>query len=165
MVLVAVFSWPICYITKPSYQYFPSVNTYVGGTNYVSGYKSGKFLVLFSGVIIAASRMRDQLILEILKNFFNLITCKSVDKEKISQALKVANINTFLTTSLNTELVVTILKGITILAAASSDNMDNMVESDMLKVKHSSNLVIEQIKIFNPKFWEIGARGPEAEDQ
>lgn len=164
MVLVAVFSWPICYLTKPSYQYFPSINTYVGGTMYVSGFASGRFLVLFSGVFIAGSRMRDQLILEKIKNFFNWITCKGADKEKIAQALKVANINTFLTTSLNTELVVTILKGITILAAASSDNMDNMVESDMLKVKHSSNLVIEQIKIFNPKFWEIGARGPEAED-
>jgi len=65
------------------------------------------------------------------------------DSETVTLALKHANINTFLATSLNTELVVTILKGITILAAASSDNMDNMAESDMLKVKHSSNLEIE----------------------
>jgi hypothetical protein len=72
--------------------------------------------------------------------------------------LKAANLNTFLTTSLNTELVVTILKGITILAAASSDNIDNLVESELLAVEHSSNLVIEQIKIYNPKFWEVGAK-------
>ena len=168
MVIVAVFSWPICYITKPSYRFYPSLNTFVGGTKYIDGnnwFDYGRALVLWSGLIIAGSRLRDRLLLEKIKNFWQRITCRVTDKEKVSQALKAANINTFLTTSLNTELVVTILKGITILAAASSDNMDNLVESDMLKVKHSSNLVIEQIKIFNPKFWEIGAKGPEAENK
>jgi hypothetical protein len=52
-------------------------------------------------------------------------------------------LNTFLTTSLNTELVVTILKGITILAAGSSDNTDNMTESDMLKIRQSATIEIE----------------------
>ena len=53
----------------------------------------------------------------------------------MDKAVKEANLNTFLTTSLNTELVVTILKGITILAAGSSDSTDNMKEQEMLMVK------------------------------
>jgi hypothetical protein len=44
---------------------------------------------------------------------------------------------------LNTELVVTILKGITILAAGSSDSTDNMNESDMLKVKQTTKIEID----------------------
>jgi hypothetical protein len=66
-----------------------------------------------------------------------------------------------LTTSLNTELVVTILKGITILAAASSDSTDNMAESDLLIVKQSATIEIDQIKITNAKLWEIGAKNSE----
>ena len=85
-----------------------------------------------------------------------LILSKNVD-----QVAKEANLNTFLTTSLNTELVVTILKGITILAAGSSDSTDNMNESDMLKVKQTTKIEIDQIKIFNAKQWEIGLQGTE----
>lgn len=48
------------------------------------------------------------------------------------EKVKHANLNAFLRKSLNTELVISILKGITILAATSSDNMDNIAESDML---------------------------------
>ena len=93
-----------------------------------------------------------------LKNFCLWLTCRLPDKEKVDEALKAANLNTFLTTSLNTEMVVTILKGITILAAASSDSVDNMKESDMLKVRQSANIQISQIKILNPKYWEIGVQ-------
>ena len=75
-----------------------------------------------------------------LKNFGLWLTCRLPDKKKVDEAMKAANLNTFLTTSLNTEVVVTILKGITILAAASSDSIDNMKESDMLKVKQSANI-------------------------
>jgi hypothetical protein len=61
------------------------------------------------------------------------------------------------------------LKGITILAAASSDSLDNMKESDMLKIKQSANIQIQQIKILNPKYWEIGVQSvdldKEEEDQ
>jgi len=45
--------------------------------------------------------------------------------------------NTFLKTSLNTELVITILKGILILAASSSDMIDNMEDSDMYRIKQT----------------------------
>jgi hypothetical protein len=40
-----------------------------------------------------------------------------------------------LKSTLNTELVISILKGITILAATSSDNVDHIQDSDMLQVK------------------------------
>ena len=43
--------------------------------------------------------------------------------------------NTFLATSLNTEIVVAILKGVTTLAAGSSDNVDHMNEKEMFLVK------------------------------
>ena len=55
---------------------------------------------------------------------------KKVGTEKTNQSL-----NTFLTTSLNTELVLTTLKGITILAAGSSDSTDNMNEQEMLMIE------------------------------
>lgn len=74
---------------------------------------------------------------------------------------KEANLNTFLTTSLNTELVVTILKGITILAASSSDSTDNMSESDMLKIRQTTKIEIDSMRIYNAKLWEIGVEGVE----
>jgi hypothetical protein len=72
------------------------------------------------------------------------------------------SLNTFLTTSLNTELVVTILKGITILAAGSSDVTDNMRESEMLVVKQTTKIEIEKIRIMNATNWEIGMGGVKA---
>lgn len=64
-----------------------------------------------------------------------------------------------MTTSLNTELVVTILKGITILAASSSDSTDNMSEKDMLKIRQTTKIEIDSMKIYNAKLWEIGVNG------
>jgi len=104
--------------------------------------QSGYTIVLLSGLIMAVSRLRDRLTLQMMKNFGLWITCRLPDKNSVDQAMKDANLNTFLTTSLNTEVVVTILKGITILAAASSDSIDNMKESDMLKIKQSANIQI-----------------------
>jgi hypothetical protein len=135
MVIYAIFSWPICFLTKPSYRYIPSLNSFIGGTKFVTGDEYGRCLVLMSGVLLAASRLRDRLTLQQLKNFGLWLTCRLPDRAKVDEAMKAANLNTFLTTSLNTELVVTILKGITILSATSSDSMDNLKESDMLKVK------------------------------
>jgi hypothetical protein len=60
---------------------------------------------------------------------------------------------------LNTELVVTILKGITILAASSSDSTDNMSEKDMLKIRQTTKIEIDSMKIYNAKLWEIGVKG------
>jgi len=63
MVLYAIFSWPICYITKPSYRFIPSLNAFIGGTQFVS---RGEYIftpVLLSGVLLSASRLRDRLTL------------------------------------------------------------------------------------------------------
>jgi len=35
IVLYAVFNWPICLITKPSYRYIPSLSAFLAGTKYV----------------------------------------------------------------------------------------------------------------------------------
>ena len=113
-------------------------------------------VVLFSGVIIAVQRLRDRLIFDKLKSTFIFICCCKSDSRKVS---KDANLNTFLATSLNTELVVTILKGITILAAGSSDITDNMNEQEMLMVQQIAKIKIDQIKIMNAKRWEIGLDG------
>ena len=59
-------------------------------------------------------------------------------------------------------MVVTILKGITILAAGSSDVTDNMRESEMLVVKQTTKIEIEKIRILNAKNWEIGMGGVQA---
>ena len=45
------------------------------------------------------------------------------------------NLNAFLATSLNTEMVVTILKGICIMAAGSSDIVDHISEQELFKVR------------------------------
>jgi hypothetical protein len=130
VVLYAVFNWPISAITKPSFRYLPSLGSYLGGTNYIGVQLDFisvvSVIILFSGILIAFQRLRDRLVAEKLKN---LLTCNGILlNQKLEIAAKEANLNTFLTTSLNTELVVTILKGITILAAGSSDSTDNMKE-------------------------------------
>lgn len=84
------------------------------------------------------------------------MTCRKHRTNKIP--INAATLNTFLTTSLNTELVVTILKGITVLAAGSSDSADNMNEGDMLKVRQSSTIEIDKIRIGNAQLWEIGEK-------
>jgi len=60
VVLYAMFSWPICFITKPTYRYISTLNSYLGGTYYVNNYARG--LILLSGLLIALSRMRDRLL-------------------------------------------------------------------------------------------------------
>jgi hypothetical protein len=123
VVLYAMFSWPICHLTKPSYRYIPTANAYLGGTIFANNYLEA--ITLLSGFFIAASRMRDRLLQQKTRNVFMRMTCRKHRTNKIP--INAATLNTFLTTSLNTELVVTILKGITVLAAGSSDSADNMM--------------------------------------
>lgn len=113
LVLQACFSWPICYITKPAYRYFGSVQLFMGGTKMVdTTTNSWFFIILCSGIWIGCSRFRDRLMQKKMKQIWYWITRKS-DTLLISEAdERAADLNTFLTTSLNTELVVTILKGI-----------------------------------------------------
>ena len=67
--------------------------------------------------------------------------------------------NTFLKTSLNTELVITILKGIVILAASSSDNIDHMEDADMYRIKQEQVIELEKIKIKDAGQYEIDEKG------
>ena len=70
------------------------------------------FIILASGVLIALSRFRDRIMKKKMIQIWYWITRKS-DTLLISESdERAADLNTFLTTSLNTELVVTILKGI-----------------------------------------------------
>jgi len=70
------------------------------------------FIILASGVLIALSRFRDRLMQKKMIQIWYWITRKS-DTLLISESdERAADLNTFLPASLNTELVVTILKGI-----------------------------------------------------
>lgn len=85
---------------------------------------------------MAISRLRDPLIRIKTVNIWMRITCRSQSiKEDINKELRKTDLNAFLRSTLNTELVISILKGITILAATSSDNVDNIADSDMLRVR------------------------------
>lgn len=74
VLLYAMFSWPICLVTKPSYRYIGTLSSYIGGTYFVHTYT--KALVLLSGFLIAASRMRDRLLWQKLSNVFKRLTCR-----------------------------------------------------------------------------------------
>jgi len=85
----------------------------MGGTHFVSlNIHPWYYAILSSGVLIALSRFRDRLMQRKIIQLWYWITKKS-DTILISEAdERAADLNTFLTTSLNTELVVAILKGI-----------------------------------------------------
>ena len=130
---VAIFillSFPILYVTRPEYKYTIENSTITGGTNYVTGYMT---IFCGAGVFMAITRLRDPLIARKCFNIWMQITCR---KEKIDNdfgdTIKNTNLNAFLRSSLNTEIVISILMGITILAACSSDIPDLIRDSDML---------------------------------
>ena len=87
------------------------------------------------------SRLKDPLLRQKLSNVYYRTTLQKHKKTSLTQ--NESTLNTFLTTSLNTELVVTILKGITVLAAGTSDNADNMAENDMLLIRQSAEIQID----------------------
>ena len=55
--------------------------------------------------------------------------------DEFERIVEKSQTNTFLKTSLNTELVITILKGILILAASSSDKVDHMNDADVYQIR------------------------------
>ena len=67
-------------------------------------------------------------------SIFYTVTCQKRKAELIEKESE-QNINAFLATSLNTEMVVAILKGICMLAAGSSDNVDHISEKELFKVR------------------------------
>ena len=106
--------------------------------------------------------MRDKLLRAKLYNSWMVMTCrrrkcvKFVEFEKLVQETA---LNTFLKTSLNTELVITILKGITILAASSSDKIDHMGDADMYLIKQTTTIVLSEVKISNAKDFTLTSSG------
>ena len=62
-------------------------------------------------------------------------------------------------TSLNTELVITILKGIVILAASSSDKIDHMDDSDMYRIKQTTTIELDKVKVSNAKAFSMQEDG------
>jgi len=151
-VLLAVFSWPICEWTKPSYRYNEEYDKYVGSTSLINSWYG--LLASIFGFLVALSRMRDKLLRVKIYNIWMTMTCrqkkkvKFVEFEKIVQKTK---LNTFLKTSLNTELVITILKGILILAASSADKIDHMEDNDMYQIKQTQTIELQKIKISDAK--------------
>ena len=130
---------PFIYYAKPHFvykDYIENYSGYVGATNFIDTYY-GTCVTLF-GFIIALSRMRDRVVLMKLKNMWYHATCrrsKMIKYDEFEKLVEKNQMNTFLKTSLNTELVITILKGIVILSASSSDNIDHMDDQDMYRIR------------------------------
>ena len=111
-------------------------------------------IILLAGAVLAVTRLRDYTLGKKMKNMFMRATCR-VHLQYDFYKEKNESLNTFLTTSLNTELVITILKGITILGASTSDNIDNFKESEMKKVRQTSTIEIPTLYVMNVKRWEV----------
>ena len=160
MIILAIFAWPICYLTKPSYRYYEEVDNYVGATRFIQNWYS--WLVCLFGFIVAISRMRDKLLRAKLYNAWMVMTCrrrKCVKFDEFEKLVQETALNTFLKTSLNTELVITILKGITILAASSSDKIDHMNDTDMYRIKQTTTIMLNEVKISNAKDFTLTSSG------
>ena len=108
----------------------------MGSTNYIDHVFG--FLVTLFGLLIALSKIRDKIIRTKIINWWYHLTCrrdKMVKFDEFEKLVEQSQMNTFLKTSLNTELVITILKGILIIGASSSDKIDHMDDQDMYKIK------------------------------
>lgn len=145
VLIFVVLSLPINQLLKPEYKYNSDLGYYVAGTNYAIKWRTP---ICGFGLVMAISRLRDPLIRIKTVNIWMRITCRSQRiKEDINKELRKTNLNAFLRSTLNTELVISILKGITILAATSSDNVDNIADSDMLRVRQTVTIEIKKFKI------------------
>lgn len=109
--------------------------------------------------------MRDELLRTKMYNFWMVVTCrqrKQVPFDEFDKLVKETQLNTFLKTSLNTELVITILKGIVILAASTSDKIDHMEDSDLYRIKQTQTIVLENVKITDAKDFSLKTKGGQA---
>lgn len=156
-------SYPINLIQRPSYSYNQTSGNFTASTVAVKGWAVS---ICSFGVIMALSRLRDPLIKTRLVEIWMTWTCRGervrgqVDKES-----KKSNLNTNLQSSINTDLVISILKGITILAATSSDNVDNITDSDMLQVKQTVTIEIKKFKIKNAKEFDVAEKQKQEEEE
>ena len=79
--------------------------------------------------------------------------------DEFEKIVEQSRMNTFLKSSLNTELVITILKGIVILAASSSDNIDHMDDQDMYRILQTTTIELEKIKVKNANQYTLDDKG------
>ena len=127
IIVYSVLEGPFVLVSKPALEYDEETHLYSGETIYIEKWYACIFTLL--GLGIALSRMRDKIVFVKIKNIWYQFTCrrhKCVGFVEFDQLVEQSQMNTFLKTSLNTELVITILKGILILAASSSDKIDHM---------------------------------------
>ena len=111
--------------------------------------------------------MRDKLLRAKLYNFWMVVTCrqhKKIKFDEFDKLVKETQLNTFLKTSLNTELVITILKGIVILAASSSDKIDHMDDNDLYRIKQTQTIELDKVKISHATDYSLRASSMTAEN-
>ena len=125
VILFAVLEIWIVWATQPTFRFDSHRNGYVGSTKYIEEWYF-PIITLF-GAVIALSRLRDRLLRYKVKYVWLGVSCQAHKKKEfhhLDRLVETSKLNAFLKTSLNTELVITILKGIQILAASASDNVD-----------------------------------------
>ena len=136
IVVYSLLEGPFIFFSMPDLDYKADKHLYSGMTTYINSWYA--FAVTLFGFGIAISRMRDKILRVKLNNIWFHCTCRRYRKtsyEEFDKIVEESQMNTFLKTSLNTELVITILKGILILAASSSDKIDHMDDQDMYRIK------------------------------
>ena len=134
VLIFVTFSWPINFLLRPEFKLNSALGYFTGGTNYATKYKTP---ICGLGIIMALSRLRDPLIRLKCYHIWMSMTCRrnKINDNDFNITIKKTSLNAFLRSSLNTELVISILKGITILAASTPDSIDHIADSDMLQVK------------------------------
>ena len=145
---------------KPHYRYDREKDTYIGGTKYINSWVY--WPVTLFGVFIALSRLRDPLLRAKLRNIWYTLTCrayKRMEFEKFDALVKKNQLHSFLRQSLNTELVLIILKGITVLAASTSDNVDHMSIEDAYRIKQTTTIELTEVKIAHAREFFIDKQG------
>jgi len=160
IVVYSLLEGPFIFYAKPQFQYSPNNLVFVASTLFIESWYG--FSVTLFGLFIALSRMRDKIVRTKVSNIWYQLTCrryKMVKFDKFDELVKQSQMNTFLKTSLNTELVITILKGILILAASSSDKIDHMDDADMYKIKQTTTIELEKIKIKDASQFTINEQG------
>ena len=160
VILFAIFEFPFTYWMKPHYRYIETHDTYVGGTKFIDSWYF--WPVTLFGVIIALSRLRDPLLRVKLKDVWYVMTFRSHKRDRFNvfdKAVRRYQLNSFLKQSLTTELVLTILKGITILAASTSDNVDHMKADEAYKIKQTTTIELSEVKIAHAREFFINKKG------
>ena len=79
--------------------------------------------------------------------------------DKFEELASRNQLHAFLRQSLNTELVITILKGITILAASTSDNIDHMNVEDSYRIRQTTTIELQKLKIAHAREFFINKEG------